>query len=147
MLRKSLIGVVLLIIALASNGAGPATASSTVASAPGSETGTVCASMMPRRLSANTAKNCVKSFIKRIHYRRPVASVSKTSTAACRSKFGIEQQYKLTQSKKPIAEIVWTKPKSKSTQPKKTSESKLSIRDENQNFRSDERRYDNPGDS
>src|SRR5215217_4578950 len=73
------------------------------------------------------ATSCAKSFTKHIHCRRPAASVSKTSTAACRSKFGTRHQYKLTQSKKHIAKVDLAKRRSKSTQPRKTSGSKPSI--------------------
>src|SRR5678816_823315 len=76
----------------------------------------------------NPARKYAKSFIKRIQYRLPVASVSKTSTAAFRSKFGIRRQYKSTQSKELIGESGWPKLKSKSVQLKKTSESKPNIR-------------------
>src|SRR5215217_7650692 len=74
------------------------------------------------------ARNCAKSFTKRIHYRPPDASVSKTSMAAHRLKSGIEQQYRLTQSRGLTEKIVWPKRESKSTQQKKTSESKQNIR-------------------
>src|SRR6185369_8858569 len=82
----------------------------------------------PPVFPAKTAKNCARSFIKHIRYRPLAASVSKTSTVACRSRFGIEPQYKLTQSKKLTAKIASPKPESKSTHLKKTFASKLNIR-------------------
>src|SRR5215213_8165075 len=83
---------------------------------------------IPRCPSEPLARNCAKSFTKRIHCRPPDASVSKTSMAAHRSKFGIEQQYRLMQSRGLTGKIVWPKRESKSTQQKKTSESKQNIR-------------------
>src|SRR6185369_10773614 len=82
----------------------------------------------PPVFPAKTAKNCARSFIKHIHYRPLAGSVSKTSTVECRSRFGIEPQYKLTQSKRLTAKSAWPKPGSKSTQLKKTFASKLNTR-------------------
>ncbi len=145
MLMKSLITTVLLTVALASNGAGPAAASGQAAR------------IRFRQFRATTQilqrcvtqpgeplRSCVRSFIKLIHCQRPVASVSKTSMAACRSRFGIEQRSRLTPSRRLIANIDWPRRKLKSTQPKKTFSIKTEYPNENQNFRSDERRYDNP---
>ena len=137
MLIKTLISAVLLSIALVSNGAGPTAASS---SAPGSRpVPSVPRPQIPRPLSANQAKSCVKSFIKRIRYRLPVVSVSKTSMAACRSKFGIEPQSRLMQSRKPIAKIDWPKRRIEVNATEENIRIKTEYPDENQNFRSDDR--------